>query len=215
MYIGESHKYDSFLRYLTIISVILISIPVYAMIFNSEYPIEWKIAFFVSFIFLFCIIVYLKITRTLGSWLYCKYTLKIDLDFNQAKQLNRVLAPLNPAREWLDLKDYKNYHGADAFESLLKAANLFDDYNKVKTFEKLQQFKSMSVSKKILQIGYFLSVLFWISASLFNIYPCSLSNDLLSAYIPLDKTTIKLLTMSIFTLPTIFVFKIFNKDLIK
>ncbi len=55
---------------------------------------------------------YILFLRTLGSWLYSRLTLKMKVNFQQAKSLNAALAPINQIgyySKWLPLKEVQNF----------------------------------------------------------------------------------------------------------
>ncbi len=68
------------------------------------------------------VVSYILFLRTLGSYLYCRLSLKMPINFKQAEALNEALAP-NPFPFtnllWLPLKEVKDLHVEHKYETAI------------------------------------------------------------------------------------------------
>jgi hypothetical protein len=65
--------------------------------------------------------IYVYGLRTLGSMLYCRFSLGARFSFSQARQLDRVLSPLVPLL-WCDLREIKGVPESEKFSEALRLA---------------------------------------------------------------------------------------------
>ncbi len=98
---------------------------------------------------------------------------------------------------------------------MYKASQIFIDYHQTKNRELYGKFQAMSSNQKSIQIIYYVVVAYWFIACFFDIFPCHFLNKFLQLHLPIDMITIKLISWLACVFPTVLIFSLFNKDLIK
>jgi len=96
-----THIYDLILKLTTLFLSIIILIPIPYLGDNGIVVVILGIILF--------FVIYNLFVRTLATYLYCKFTLKMNIDLSQAKQLNEAYSPIFPmTMKWLPMKELKN-----------------------------------------------------------------------------------------------------------
>ncbi len=157
---------------------------------------------------------YIYFLRTLGSYLYCRFTLKMPVDFKQAEKLNAALSP-NPftllGLEWLPLNEVKHSEADMKFERAIELLEIWTEQKKLKRQEQIDKFKNNSTATKIYEISLGLICVGLLLTSFFNVPPASY---LISYYCELFDTNeyhpilIGCLMIIIFLLPILIIKKI-------
>lgn len=120
---------------------------------------------------------YFGFFRTLSSLAYCKFTLKMDITFSQAKQLNPALSPLTlRSLHWLPLKEIKTLLTEQKLEAALATQAAWLAIRNAKRKQVLPQFLSSSIkTKTVTLLGHCGAVYFGI-ATFVDLPPCSWLN---------------------------------------
>ncbi len=125
-------------------------------------------------IFILIPLLYFSIFRTLGSYLYCKLRLKMELNFSEAKKLNAALSPLLLSNfKWLPLTEVKTLEPSIKYEAALKLCEEWEKENKNKLQEHINKFNLSSPKTKLFNILVILLIVFFGIASVMNIPPAS------------------------------------------
>lgn len=99
-------------------------------------------------------IIYVYFLRTLGSYLYCKLVLKMNISFNEAKQLNPSLAPypFNLTRfEWLPFTEIKSIPKEKRFHQMLQIQNDWQNNKKQEYIQQKNNFLNANTTLKVIQ----------------------------------------------------------------
>jgi len=122
------------------------------------------------------IVSYIYFFRTLGSYLYCRLTLMMPVDFNKAKKLNPALSP-NPfsfsGLEWLPLQEVKHLESDMKFARSIELLDLWTKQRKLKRQEQIDKFKNNSTATKIYEISLGVICIGLLITSIFNVPPAS------------------------------------------
>lgn len=120
------------------------------------------------------IILYVFIFRTLGSYLYAKWMLKMPLSWTQAKKLNEGLSPFsNHFMTWLPLKQVKNLDDDIKYKTAVELIERWKIENQNKKQEAFESFKSGSNLAKTLKFIYITYIVVCLLTSFFNLPPAS------------------------------------------
>lgn len=112
-----THSYDALVK--LVIAAILIGLLVYILDEVPETNTSVRKLLF-GFGFVLAVLIYYLIGRSLGSYLYCRFTLKMNIQFREAKQLNPSLAPLDLLNhEWVPYKELLNLSQANRYPEAL------------------------------------------------------------------------------------------------
>lgn len=161
-----THKYDLIFKIVNLIISILILV-------ELDYQ-DYNVAFFIIGIMALFSIFYFLFFRTISSYLYSKFTLKMDLTFAQAKKLNGAFSPIfNYNFKWLPLKEIKNIDNDLKYKTALMIYEEWDLGNKFFFRENLKEFKNSEIAAKVWTITMYLLIGFFGLASILNIAPAS------------------------------------------
>ena len=173
---------------------------------------EKGIAIIILGIVLFFVI-YNLLVRTFATYLYCKLTLKMNVNLNQAKKLNDAFSPIFPLNmKWLPMKELKTIDATDKYQIALSTYKNWDEQNKQNRKQQLQDFKNARQKTKILTVIMYIVVGYFMIAGFMDLQP---ANFLTLAYCKLFDTDkyYPILNSLILVLPTILLFKAFDKNI--
>ncbi len=200
-----THIYDLLLKIATLfVSIfILMQIPVL-----PDYP--WVMLFLIGAVFFG---LYFTLVRTLATYLYCRYTLKMDVNLNEAKQLNGAFTPMFSLRmKWLPMKELIKVNDASKFQMALDIYKKWDDQNNQKTKQEIQNFKNAQQRTKVLTVLMYLLVGYFTLAGFLDWSP---ANYLTTAYCKLFNTShyYPFLNSVLLAVPIILIFRAFDKNI--
>ena len=164
-----THVYDLALKLIVLfLSIFLFtSLPV----FDDHVIVLIITSFAVSIIF------YIFFLRTLGSYLYSRFTLKMPVSFAQAKQLNEALAP-NPFftndLKWLALNEIKELDPDTKYEVALKLLVKWKEQKKEARKLQIEKFKRSSSQSKFFEITLAVLVVLCFVTSFLELPPANL-----------------------------------------
>jgi hypothetical protein len=156
--------------------------------------------------------VYTLWMRTLATYLYCWMTLKMDIDFGQAKMLNPAFTPTLP-QEWLPMEHLKDEPKEDRFTMALAASREWEEANKSDWTRKMEDFSNLSNRTKVLKVVMYLLIAYFFVASIANWPPASYVTWAYCTLFNTD-TYYPFLTILILLFPTILIFKQLDKDIV-
>lgn len=159
-----THIYDFVSKILSLL------ITVFIIIFINDYV---KLGFFIFLLILLLFIaIYILLFRTLATYLYCRYTLKMSLRYSQAKNLNDAFTPLISANmEWLPMKELRDIDNPNKYQLALDIYNKWDESKKEKRKQQIQAFKNSKLIIKISGILLIIIFLYLIIAVFANLPP--------------------------------------------
>jgi len=168
-----------------------------------------------TFIFaiIFSIILYLGIFRTIASLMYAKFYLKMELNYFQVKDLNKVLSPIfTLGNKWLPLTEIKEIEANYKYETNLKLIENWKMEQKTEQQKIKQNFKEASLKTKVLTVIMYGIVLYVFIAVFMHWYPMNLLNEF---YMDLFNTNEYYPTLNgmITALPIILIFKMIDKNI--
>jgi hypothetical protein len=137
----------------------------------------------------------------------------MSVDLGQAKQLNDAFSPIFPLKmEWLPMDELKNIDNKDKFQIALDTYKDWDEQHKQNRKQQFQDFKNAEQRTKILTVILYILVGYFMISGFMNLPPASY---LTLAYCKLFDTEeyFPLLNGLILVLPTILVFKAFDKNI--
>jgi hypothetical protein len=163
-----THIYDSILKagFWLILMLTLLSIPY----FEESMMLVLLISTVIS------IVAYVLFLRTFGSYLYCRFTLKMKVTFQEAKALNEALSPATLRyfdMKWLPLKEVKPLHESKKYAVALKMLNDWTEQRKQKRKEQKDTFKDSPLFIKLLDVLTVVSCVGFLVTSIFNLPPAS------------------------------------------
>jgi hypothetical protein len=137
----------------------------------------------------------------------------LNVDLSQAKQLNGAFSPIFPlTMKWLPMKELKNIDDTIKYQTALDTYRNWDEQNKQNRKQQLQDFKNAGQRTKILTVIMYVLVAYFMIAGFMDLPP---ANYLTLAYCKLFDTEnyYPLLNCFILVLPTILLFKAFDKNI--
>ena len=200
-----THAYDLILKLITMFLAIFFLLQIPYLEDQSAIVIILGIILF--------FVIYNLFARTLATFFYCKFTLKMDIDLNQAKQLNEAFSPIFPLNmKWLPMKELKDIEDANKFQIALDTFTNWDKQNKQKRKQQLQEFKNAGQKTKILTAIMYVLVGYFMIAAFMNLPP---ANYVTLAYYKLFDTDkyYPILNCISLVIPTILLFKAFDKNI--
>lgn len=200
-----THIYDLLFKMVNLIISILILVQLPYQDYNPAFLIIGIMALFSIFYFFFL--------RTISSYFYSKFTLKMDLTFAQAKKLNGAFSPIfNYNFNWLHMKEIKNLDKDLKYETAVRIYEEWDLENKKKLKENLDYFKNSKVTAKARIVTMYLLIVFFGIASILDIAPASYITE----WYCITFNTIKyypMLNLIILCIPVILINKFLEKKL--
>ncbi len=164
-------------------------------------------------IFLTSCILYLVFFRTLSSLCYAKFSLKMELNYLQAKELNEALSPIfNLRNKWLPLLEIKEIEADYKYETALKIIENWKQEQKTEQQQIKQNFQEASLKTKILSIIMYALVLYVFVAVFMHWYPMNLVNDFYMNFFNTNEYY-PMLNGMITALPIILFFKLIDKNI--
>jgi hypothetical protein len=126
---------------------------------------------------LITIAVYVYFLRTLGSYLYCRFTLNMKfITFDEAKALNEALSP-NPFpyfdKKWLPLKEVKSLPELEKYSAALNMLERWTKERKQKWQDKKDTFNNSPVFIKVLDVLTVIVCLGFLATSILDLPPAS------------------------------------------
>lgn len=119
-------------------------------------------------------LLYFYIFRTLGSYLYAMWVLKMQVTWEQAKTLNEGLAPFkNHFMTWLPLKEVKNLDDDIKYTTAIQLIEKWKLENKNKKREAFESLKKGSTLTKTLKYFYLGYIVVSLLTSILNLPPAS------------------------------------------
>ncbi len=194
-----------------IFKLISIIISIFGILILIEFYNDALAAFIISFVF--SILLYGLIFRTIASLLYARFYLKMELNYLQAKKLNIALSPLfSLGNKWLPLLEIKEIEADYKYETALKIIENWKLEQKKEQQQIKQNFNDASIKTKILTIIMYGLVLYVFTAVFMHWYPMNLLNDF---YMDLFNTNeyYPMLNGMITALPIILIFKMIDKNI--
>ncbi len=163
-----THIYDSILKagFWALIVVVWLNVP-----FLED---SVLLGFLFSTIITF--IAYIFFLRTFGSYLYCRFTLKMNISFREAEALNEALCP-NPFRffdmKWLPLKEVKSMEEDKKYQAALNLLETWSEERKQKRQSQKDTFNNSPVFIKALDVLTVVACIVFLTTSIFNVPPAS------------------------------------------
>lgn len=159
-----THIYDLLLKMATF-GLIILGFSFFPIGINNFF-----ILFIIGFIMFFT--VYNFILRTLATFLYCKFTLKMELTLAQAKHLNNAFSPIFPPNvKWLPMEDLKQTDSINKYEIALETLNKWEIEKVENKRIEIQDFKQSSNKTKFLTVLMYIIIIYFGIASHFNLPP--------------------------------------------
>jgi hypothetical protein len=198
-----THTYDLILKLLTLFLSIfcLTQIP---YLENNEVSIVIGIILF--------FVVYNLYVRTLATYLYCKFTLKMNVDIIQAKKINGAFSPIFNIK-WLPMRELRELDETNnKYETALSTYEKWEEEKKQNRNIQWEKFKNDKLKNKILKIIMYILLGYFMIAAFLNLPPANL---LTLTFCRLFDTNeyYPILNLLILVLPIILLFKIFDKIL--
>lgn len=191
--------------------LISITISIFGIMILIQYYNDALAAFIISFVF--SILLYVIIFRTIASLLYARFYLKMELNYFQAKELNKALSPIfTLGNKWLPLTEIKEIEADYKYETALKLIENWKMEQKTEQQKIKQNFKEASLKTKVLTFIMYGIVLYVFVAVFMHWYPMNLLNDF---YMDLFNTNeyYPMLNGMITALPIILIFKMIDKNI--
>ncbi len=200
-----THIYDLILKLVTLLLSIIIMIQ---FPFSQNYAvisiIIGVILFFVS---------YHYFIRTLATYLYCKMTLRMNVNFSEAKQLNNAFSPLFSLHmQWLPMTEIKSLNDSKKYDAALDIYKRWDEEKKKERAQHMQDFKSSGKWTKILTITMYCFVVYFVVATFMNLPPADFVTEVYCRIFSTDNYY-PILTGLVLVLPTILIFKRIDKNI--
>lgn len=158
-------------------------------------------------------VIYNIFVRTLATYLYCKFSLKMNIDLTKAKQLNEAFSPIFPLNmKWLPMRELRNIDAKDKYQIALDTFNNWDQQNKQHRKQQLADFKNSKQKTKVLTVIMYVLVGYFMLAGFMNLPP---ANYLTIVYCKLFNTEnyYPFLNSLILALTTILLFRAFEKNI--
>lgn len=194
-----------------IFKLISIIISIFGILILIEFFNDALAAFIFSFVF--SILLYILIFRTIASLLYARFYLKMELNYLQAKELNKALSPIfSLGNKWLPLLEIKEIESDYKYETALKIIENWKQEQKTEQQQIKQNFNEASLKTKVLTVTMYGLVLYVFVAVFMHWYPMNLLNDF---YMKLFNTNeyYPMLNGMITALPIILIFKMIDKNI--
>lgn len=159
-----THLYDLLLKIVTVLFIILAFSFFPSMIDN----------FFITFIIgiLLFFVIYNFVLRTIATFLYCKFTLKMDLTYAQAKHLNNAFSPIFPPNvKWLPMEELKQLESINKYEIALETLKKWEIEKRENNKREIQDFKQSSNKTKFLTVLMYVIIIYFGFASHLNLPP--------------------------------------------
>lgn len=200
-----THIYDLLLKLITIIFSIFFLIQIPYLEDKGLIVIILSISLF--------LLIYNLFVRTFATYLYCRFTLKMNIDLAKAKQLNNAYSPVFPmTMKWLPMTELKNIDDTNKFQIALDTYKNWEDHNKLNRKKYFKDFNNAGKRTKILTIMMYLLVGYFMIAGFMNLPP---ANYLTKAYCKLFDTEnyYPILNCLLLVLATLILFKCLDKNI--
>ena len=137
-----THKYDLLVKLLCIAAVVALFIPVSDYLELQGYPTHFGPLVF-GLALVLAVIIYAILLRSVGTYLYARFTLEMPVSFAQAKKLNKAFAPLFPVgMKWLPMHELYGLPDEHKYEAALRIMDTWIDY-KVERKDKEQKVRDL------------------------------------------------------------------------
>lgn len=166
-----THIYDLLGKLLTLVLIILLALAFPAIADNT-------LVFFTLAAVLYFLSYHYGI-RTLATWCYCTFSLKMKLSMQQAATLNNAFTPTfgNPLK-WLPQRELRDMEGVDKYALALSNFTIWEAEQKAERQKHLQQFKSASKLSKTTTILQLIVLAYLFIASILNWPPADVFTDI-------------------------------------
>ena len=201
----STHIFDIIFKLISLLIGILCILILMNYNDNAPYTFIFAIIFF--------IILYLGIFRTIASLLYARFYLKMEINFFQAKELNKALSPIfTLGNKWLPLTEIKEIEADYKYETALKLIENWKQEQKTEQQKIKQNFNDATLKTKVLTVIMYGLVLYVFVAVFMHWYPMNILNDF---YMNLFNTSeyYPMLNGMITALPIILIFKMIDKNI--
>lgn len=161
-----THLYDLIIKIALLLTSILI-------LTNIPFFEEHNLALIIS-LFSLWIGLYLLFGRTIGSYLYAKLSLKMDVSFKKAKELNIALSPLPktfPLQQWVPLKEVIAVQKDLRFDKAIELINIWQA--NLKKEKELNSEKENPKQSKLITVIIGLILFGCFASSFYNLPPAS------------------------------------------
>jgi len=169
-----SHKYDFVLKLLSLAICIGLLIPILNSLDSTgSYSGRWYVFGMMAIAVVLFMGSYLLLFRTISTFAYAKFTLKMNLSFHQARTLNNAYTPLLPHNKWLPMQELRDMPDDTKYETALAILQQWEDAKRSERNAKRTEFANAPLALKALKI-LFGALMVWIFiAGVANLPPCS------------------------------------------
>ncbi len=152
--------------------------------------------------------------RTLSTFFYCRFTLKMNVSLSQAKQLNDAFSPVSPFNmKWLPMDEIKRLDDSVKFVEALKIYKSWNEESIRNKKERILNIKKVTLKIKLLKVLYFILVGYFITAGFLNLPPANFLTDIMNNIFESDGYN-PILNSCILILPISLIFRLINKDIL-
>lgn len=199
-----THIYDLIFKLITLIGTIVIMDKLTSIENNP------KILIILSIIIAF--ILYKYIIRTLATYLYCKLTLKMNLNLSQAKQLNDAFSPvISRDLKWFPMTELRNMDSDNKFQIALNHYNQYRETLKQDKVQQIKDFNNAEQKTKILTVLKYGLYAYFAVAVVFNLPPSNFITQLFCVVFNTENYY-PILNILILLLATNLIFKSLDKN---
>jgi hypothetical protein len=147
-----THKFDLLFK------LIAIAICVALLVLFGDYLDQIQnhyvhMATFIVVIITVFVLIYYPLLRSLGTYCYANFTLKMKINFAQAKKLNSAYSPfILSSRDWLPMTELAQDDVTMKYEKALAIYEMYDTEKRHERIKDKHGFKESSLVRKILKI---------------------------------------------------------------
>lgn len=165
-----SHIYDNILKIATLFLCAVLSLAIPGFEDNTLFVLAFMLALF--------LIVYFAFVRTVATFLYCRFTLKMPLTLSQARQLNEAVTPVFFWQmKWLPLAEIKDMEPSLKFGKTLELYAAWKETNRQERKQNWVDFKQAGTRTKLLTVIMYFLVGYLSLASFFSWPPVNIFGD--------------------------------------
>lgn len=201
----RTHGYDFLMKLATLLGIIVLLVQIPFFEENGIAAVAVALVLYV--------LVYRYLTRTIGSYLYCRQVLKMNIRLREAAALNDALAPMwTMDRKWLPLKEVATLPEDAKYQTALDLKERWEQAKQERRRENAEKFKSSAPKTKVLTILMYLCMGCAFVAGILNIPPASWISQL---YQPIFGTNAyyPILDGLILIIPILILFKLIDKNI--
>ncbi|MBX7227156.1 MAG: hypothetical protein K1X55_14065 [Chitinophagales bacterium] len=128
------------------------------------------------------VLLYLGFFRTLGTYLYAKFILKMELSLAQARQLDGAFAPINfKNMSWLPMKELRNIEHDKRFEVAIEI------YQKYSQKQQIENNIPKTTKTKILRLLMYSLMIYFAIAGFMNLPPANFLTNIFCSIFKTEK----------------------------